>query len=317
MEMELDTNKPHSESKRQRKSSAVWRVERLVEQLAQVYAIVGREVPPSAALAMMAAELSRYTEAQTGAALMRVARECRFVSLAEIIERIPGAGADDGRPDVEEAWAMIPKYEEASVVWSTEMSEAFGAARQLVRDGDLIGARMTFKEVYPRFVAKARRENIPVRWMPSLGWDLADRTRALAEAVQKNRMTAEAAFGLLGPEQQAELALALPAAARLMLPGEAKPPERLLPGFAGVLQKIRMDGLVPEGCDPGPPKPERRAMTPDELMARRQELRAQAEAMGRRHDRNCGCDSCESRRDARLLAAEPRPMPPSRSCGNL
>ncbi len=230
----------------------------------------------------MTADLAaRYSDEQILAALVRVRLECRYVSLAEIIERIPGAGADDGRPDVEEAWAMIPKTEDGSIVWTAEMAEAFGTARQLVVGGDLIGARMTFKEAYPRIVARARRENIPVRWVPSLGWDKLDRVRALAEGVQKQRMTAEAALNLLGPEQQDLLVMALPAAARLMLPGETKPPEQVLPGFAGVLQRIRMENLVPEGCEPGPPKPERSAMTPDELSARRQQLREQAEAVTR------------------------------------
>jgi hypothetical protein len=154
-------------------------------------------VPDPVALATMTADLaSRYTDEQIVAALVRVRLECRFISLAEIIERIPGAGADDGRPEVEEAWAMIPKSEDGSIVWTVEMAEAFGAARQLVRDGDSIGARMTFKEVYARLVAKAHRENIPVRWVPSLGWD---RVRALSEAVQKQRITPDAALSVLGP----------------------------------------------------------------------------------------------------------------------
>jgi hypothetical protein len=221
------------------------------------------------------------TDEQIQAALNRCLRECQRypVRMPDILQRIPGAGVDDGRPGPEEAWAMIPKTEDGSIVWTAEMREAYASARQLIRDGDLIGARMTFKEIYPRLVDTARRNGVRIAWEASLGWDKADRVRVLADAVTKKRMSSDAALTLLAPEQQAELAGLLPEPERLKLPGEvtreAKPIR--LHGFAGVLQRIRMDGLVPDGCDPGPPKPVREPLGPDEIRRRRKLLREQAE----------------------------------------
>ena len=219
------------------------------------------------------------TDDQITFALNRSMRECGGypVRLPHILQRM--AGTSDGRPGVEEAWASCPKDEETSCVWTQEMCEAFGAARPLLRDGDSVGARMTFKEVYSRLVENARREGVSVRWEPSLGWDKGDRVRALAEAVEKKRFRADAALNLLAPQEQTQLLMALTVGTEKQLPGETEPITGMLPGFLGLLQQLRMEGAVPAGCDPGPPKPGRQPMTTDELEERRAQLRNQAELL--------------------------------------
>jgi hypothetical protein len=42
----------------------------------------------------------------------------------------------DGRPGAEEAWAMLPRDEAGSVVWTAEMAAAFGVALPLIEEGE-------------------------------------------------------------------------------------------------------------------------------------------------------------------------------------
>src|SRR2546421_716023 len=82
----------------------------------------------------------------------------------------------------------------------TIMAEAFELARKLLHEHGEIAARMAFKEKYTTLLASARVESRPVKWMISLGWDKADRVRALSDAVRKQQIQPAEAYGLLGPE---------------------------------------------------------------------------------------------------------------------
>jgi hypothetical protein len=145
-----------------------------------------------AAATVMVDDLSRYPEPQVLGALTRCRREIKGrLTIADVIQRL-----DDGRPGVEEAWAMIPKSEGASVVWTEEMAAAFGVACPLM-DFDEVGARMAFKESYTKALALARDSGVPVKWTPSLGHDAASRQGVLIEAVQKGRLTGQHVAGLL------------------------------------------------------------------------------------------------------------------------
>lgn len=142
---------------------------------------------------VMAEDLSRYPEPQVMEALTRCRRELRGrVSIADVLSRI-----DDGRPDAEEAWAMVPKDEAASVVWTEEIAQAFGVAYPLLRSGELIPARMAFLERYRNAVRSARDKGKPVRWTPSLGHDAGGRESVLIEAVKLGRLPREHVAGLL------------------------------------------------------------------------------------------------------------------------
>ena len=156
-------NKPSSRS--QEPQNLTQRLRSLSKRLAATFVAVGRPVPDPVTLATMTADLaSRYADEQIVAGLTRVRSECRFIALVDIIDRIPGGGADDGRPGVEEAWAKCPRDEDSSCVWTEEMAKAFGAARPMLRAGDQVGARMVFKEVYTRLVESARRQGVSLRW---------------------------------------------------------------------------------------------------------------------------------------------------------
>jgi hypothetical protein len=176
----------------------------LLDTLRATGEIYGKNVSLAAAT-MFLADLDHFPPDQVLRALARCRKELRnFPTVADVIARI-----DDGRPGVEEAWAMLPKSEADSVVWTEEMAEAWGTCRDLL-DRDPIAARMTFKEVYSRVVAEAKATSKPVTWTPSLGHDKQGRAGVLLEAVQKLRIPLAEATKLdpsLGGPSPAELEL--------------------------------------------------------------------------------------------------------------
>jgi hypothetical protein len=109
--------------------------------------------------------------------------------------------AKDGRPTADEAWSMIPRDENASVIWTDEMSKAYGIAAPLLEHGDPVAARRAFIDRYQSEVARNRAAGIPVHAWPSWGWDERGRSAALAHAVE---------IGLLPARTAALYALQLP-----------------------------------------------------------------------------------------------------------
>ena len=163
---------------------------------AQIY---GRQFSPETAK-VFAGDLSSFDDAMILRALSKCRIELRtFPTVADIISRI-----DDGRPGPEEAWAMMPKSEDDSIVWTDEMQAAYSVYSGLKEDQ--IAARMAFKETYTKLVAQAREQNTPVKWTPSLGFSKPGRIQALREAVEKGRMTQDAAVKLIptGHEDSAQ-----------------------------------------------------------------------------------------------------------------
>jgi hypothetical protein len=142
------------------------------------------------ALSMLAMDLDGYPQAVVLDALRKCRREHKGrLTVEAIVSRI-----DDGRPGVEAAWSMIPRDEGSTVVWTEEMAKAYGAASPLLADGDVIAARMAFREVYIAEVARARDASEPVKWTPSLGHDPAGRESALRDAVERGRITMDKAM---------------------------------------------------------------------------------------------------------------------------
>lgn len=155
---------------------------------AQIY---GKEFSEDAAR-IYAGDLGGFPEEAVLTALSRCRKELRtFPAIADILARI-----DDGRPGPEEAWAMLPKEEESSVVWTEEMRSAFGSVRGLLAE-DPIAARMAFREVYTKLLTEARSERRDPRWEPSLGLSKATHAPALLEAARKGRLSQSHVAALL------------------------------------------------------------------------------------------------------------------------
>lgn len=133
----------------------------------------------------------------------------RFFPLpADVLAQIQRAEASDGRPGADEAWAMMPRSEAETVVWTEEMAEAMNAARPLLAEGDQVAARMAFREAYNRLVSAARLAHRAVQWVPSLGYDASGRVHVLVAAVQANRLSLGHVQQLLSPAQLEQLTMA-------------------------------------------------------------------------------------------------------------
>ena len=107
----------------------------LLQAIAVTVELTGTSLSEDAAR-VMAQDLARYPENQVLPALTRCRREIRTrLTVADVVARL-----DDGRPGPEQAWAMVPRDEAQSVVWTEEMAQAYGAAVPLIFEGDLVAA---------------------------------------------------------------------------------------------------------------------------------------------------------------------------------
>lgn len=188
----------------------------LIQAIAVTAELCGRTFSTEAA-AVFVGDLEGFDQAQIFGALKRCRREVRGVlTVQDVVSRL-----DDGRPGPEEAWAMLPKDESTSAVWTEEMSEAFGICLPLLEVGDKVAARMAFKEAYVARVNAARDERRPPNWLASLGHDPRGRDAVLSEAVSLRRLSLDQARNY-SPALNAPQAKALPllesAADRLRLP---------------------------------------------------------------------------------------------------
>jgi len=144
----------------------------------------------AAAAELMASDLSEYPAPDIIAALTACRRELTGkLTLAAILQRVQAA---DGRPDPNEAWslALAASDEFDSVVLTDEIQLALGASRAILDAGDKVGARMSFLSAYQRLVDTARRENRPVKWSLSPGFDQQRRLIAVQEAGRLGRLPA-------------------------------------------------------------------------------------------------------------------------------
>jgi hypothetical protein len=211
-----------------------------------------------------------------------------FPKIAEIRELagVLSGELDDGRPGPEQAWARMPKgqhVEDDSIVWCEEERAAYSVCRSLLIEGDQIGARMAFKESYQNQLAEARSQRRPAQWTLSAGYDMSHRLSTLAAAVRENRMSVENALHFVPGERRNDFALMLPAAdAKGLLTGEVEHfPD--LPGLAGILAKMQMEGVLPEELET-PPSPVRKTpadRSPEEARELREKLYAQIDFLKR------------------------------------
>lgn len=210
-----------------------------------------------------------------------------FPKVAELRElAFRGLEKGNSRPGPEEAWARVPKgerMEEDSVVWCEEERAAYGACRSLLLEGDLIGARMAFKERYEKELIESRSHARPLRWIMSAGYDISHRLTTLATAVQDKRLSLENALAFVPGERQSEFARMLPPGeAKGLLKGDVEKSPNL-PGLPGILAKMRMEGTIPEELKPNsrPPQGSPSERTPEEARELREKVNAQREFLRR------------------------------------
>lgn len=154
--------------------------EALTKALIVTAEVLGHELSTAGA-ELMVHELAGYDSKALEAALRRCTRELRGrLRLADILERIPGRHLGP-----EEAWALCPRSEAETVVWTDEIAQAFRVARPLIEDGDMVAARMAFREAYARICAEST--STP-SWLVSLGHDVVGRSAPILEAESLGRL---------------------------------------------------------------------------------------------------------------------------------
>lgn len=163
----------------------------------------GRHTPDAGAVRVWFRTLQPYTLQQVLAgfdAHMRSPSTGRTLPIpSDIVGQIVGAATKDGRPDGEEAWAIVaPAASEAvTVVWSGEMAEAWGAVLPLVSAGDMVAARKSFLSVYARLVDEARAAGRRLQWAACLGHDRTGQADAIRIAAQQGRIAGGPAADVL------------------------------------------------------------------------------------------------------------------------
>lgn len=172
---------------------------RVAQEIAVTWNIMNGELSDPAKQLLLRT-FSEYEDGAILLALERVRSECRGrITPADVIQRI-----DDGRPGPEEAWSIAQAAfgnENATVVWTPEISEAFYNIREM---SDKISARKAFLESYRRIVTTAKVEKRPIKWNVSLGGDSAQRVNAVRAAYNKGYLTAARAQKA-APELQLEI----------------------------------------------------------------------------------------------------------------
>jgi hypothetical protein len=170
-----------------------------------------------AAIRMIVRQLQRFPQPQVIKALERCANECkRGLTLADIVERV-----DDGRPSAEEAWARVPKSEDDAACMSGEMLIAWAAARGLIKAGDHVAARMTFREVYAREMREARISASAPVWILSPGFDRSATEAAAIDGIRAGLISVAHAGTLLSAQALERVQIAAGIKALPMLEGPA------------------------------------------------------------------------------------------------
>lgn len=196
-------------------------MQKILEQLAGTAELMGQQLSPNAA-AMMVNDLSEYNPQLIIEALtaLRKDAKARF-SIGAIIENIESL-TQGGRPSAEEAWAMVPKDEDTSAVMNNEMAQALHRVQPLIDDGDMVAARMAFKESYTNIVNFNKAHGVKCEWFPSLGFNKDNRVQVLAEAIRLGRLETDHVLKLVSPDQIDDV-LQLAGVKNLALENKASP----------------------------------------------------------------------------------------------
>jgi hypothetical protein len=145
------------------------------------------QIPSDRVVMSVFEDLGDYELDAVKAALRHHSKHSRFAPTPHDIVSLLDSG--NRRLSADEAWAMMPRDESETLVWTEEMAAAYDIAYGLIMEGDRIAARMAFKAAYERFCEEAGRVARPVRWKVSIGYDKAKIEPVLQKAVQMNLIT--------------------------------------------------------------------------------------------------------------------------------
>lgn len=177
----------------------------LIALVKATYVAIGQDIT-DIGLRLIVQDLQPYPEAEVRKALERCRRELRRISLADILDRMPRVS----HPGVETAWSIVGpmlRDESRTVLWTTVMAEAAGAAFALADDP--IAARMAFKESYEQRVGEARAASQQPVWVVSLGTDRHRHNEVIEDSVKRGLLSRDYAEKLLRRDIEDEQATAV------------------------------------------------------------------------------------------------------------
>jgi hypothetical protein len=152
-------------------------------------------------IAMYVEDLSALTPEQLNLAVKKYRTDPANVFFPLPAKLIALAEHADGRPGNEEAWSMVPRKDEQASYVNNEIMGAWRSASDvLANGGDMVSARMTFKEVYDRSVKENRLNGTSPDWFLTRASGRGSEhtnENALRVAVEKGRLKEEKALMLL------------------------------------------------------------------------------------------------------------------------
>lgn len=149
------------------------------------------QIPADRVVMSVFDDLMNYSLDSVRAALRHHARQSRFAPTPHDVVSLLDSG--NRRMSADEAWAVMPKDEFETVVWTHEMAEAYGIASGILVEGDKIAARMAFKSAYDRLCSEAVMMQRPVIWSVCVGFDKSRIEPALQKAVAAGRISQDRA----------------------------------------------------------------------------------------------------------------------------
>lgn len=162
-----------------------------VAALSRTFRTLRQPLPDAEVLEVYWRKLEQFPLQAVLEALSRCLDESRYAPTpAEILLHLPKRS--DDRPEAGEAWAIaLPALDEhESVVWTSEIAEAWAACKSAFgpHGRNEFAARQAFKDAYTRLVDVARRAGTPVRWIVSRGFDADRLGAAVDQAVRNGRL---------------------------------------------------------------------------------------------------------------------------------
>ncbi len=211
--------------------------------LGMMHTLYGKQPPPPQALLLLLEDIEGFGAEVIGKALQRL--RLTYDGRAPITSALLASACESaaGRLSPEEAWALAltARDEEATVIWTDEIEQAWWGAAPLLRGrADFVGARFAFVEIYTR-VCHSKRER---GQLPRVTASLGTNKRLQAEAVEQARARGLDVSQLVGTNAGEVLALAhVPARGEvLQLSDESAPAEgESAPARAARLAKEQAD----------------------------------------------------------------------------
>lgn len=171
---------------------------KFAETLRATMSLYDREVTPAAMLIWWGA-LKDESLSDVGEALARYIKSQKGHFPPLPADVLGFCRKSSGHMPADEAWALALTSTDGrlSIVWTTQIAEAMGAAQPCLDAGDKYGARLAFLSAYERLT-----EGTEPTWFISLGESHAGRARAIDAALKRRLIGLSQASSLLPPDCQ-------------------------------------------------------------------------------------------------------------------